>query len=130
MNGLNQYRNYQLETAGPEERVVLLYDGARRFVDQARAALAQGRYDQLSANAGKAMLILEELAAALDMRYGEIPLNLAKLYDYWIWRLTHGHLHRDDTALAEVSGALSEFHEVWAEVARQVRAQRPAPILS
>lgn len=130
MYGLSQYRSYQVDTAGPEERVVLLYDGARRFVDQARTALAHGRYDQLSANAGKAMLILEELSASLDMRYGEIPQNLSRLYEYWIWRLTHGHLKRDDAALAEVSGALSEFHEVWAEVARQVRAQRPAQIHS
>lgn len=126
MNGHDRYMSYQVETAGPEERVVLMYDGARRFVNLASAALESGRLDVASANVGKAQRILLELSTALDMSQGELPRSLFSLYEYWSWRLTQGVTGRDPGPLHEVSAALLDLGEAWAEAARQVRALRPA----
>jgi len=124
MNTLNQYRAYQVETSSPEDLIVLLYDGARRFVDQAAAALAARQYEQVTVNTAKAQRILEELTVTLNDDAGEIAANLRQLYDYWMWRLSQGLIKQDPAAFAEVSNYLSDFREVWAEAARKVRAER------
>jgi flagellar protein FliS len=124
---MNQYRTYQAETAGPEERVVLLYDGARRFTDQALQGLHTANYEAVGLYTGKAQRILEELLTSLNFEAGgEIAANLARLYDYWIWRLSQGLLHKEEAAFAEVSAALLEMHAAWAEAARKVRTDRGA----
>lgn len=126
MERMNQYRSYQAETAGPEERVVLLYDGARRFTDQALQGLRSGNYEAVSLYTGKAQRILEEFLTTLNFDAGEIAENLAKLYEYWIWRLSQGLIHKDEAAFAEVSAALMEMHDAWAEAAKKVRTDRGA----
>lgn len=124
VNGLKQYRSYQVDTAGPEAQVALLYDGARRFTEQALSALEDGRLDDVSLYSGKAQRILEELSFALNPEAGEIAGNLGKLYEYWCWRLGQGLLMQEPAAFREVSATLTEMGEAWAVAAGQVRAQR------
>lgn len=124
--GLNQYRSAETETVGPEEAIVLLYDGARRFVDQALKALETGNYEAVSRFTGKAQTIFTELSCALNLEAGEIATNLSQLYEYWNWRLGQGLMHRDPEPFREVSKVVGEMREAWADAARQVRAQRTA----
>jgi flagellar protein FliS len=124
MNGLAQYRGYQVESAGPEEQIVLLYDGARRFVDHAEAALKAGRLDEVSRNIGKAQRIFEELACMLNLEAGEVARNLSRLYEYWGWRLSQGLIKKDPAMFAEVSATLVEMHEAWSQAVKEVRSQR------
>ncbi len=127
MYGINQYRSYQTEAIGPEDAVAVCYDGARRFVDQALLALEDRDFEKVNLYTSKAQRVLSELAAALDFEAGgEIATNLAKLYDYWIWRLSQGLIKQDPEAFREVSGVLMEMHEAWVEAAKQVRAKRGA----
>lgn len=126
MNALNQYKAYQNETVGPEERIVVIYDGARRFVEQALAALESQRFEEVGLYTGKAQRVLEELGLALNFEAGQIAQNLYQLYDYWAWRLGQGLMKQDPAAFREVSAALADMREAWADAARQVRAQRSA----
>ncbi|MBP2017020.1 flagellar protein FliS [Symbiobacterium terraclitae] len=124
VNGLNQYRTYQAETVAPEDQIALLYQGAQRFIDRAVAALEQERFIEVSENVGKAQRIFAELSAALNPAAGEISQNLARLYDYWTWRLSQGLIRKDAAALREVSATVGDLAGAWAEAARQVRVQR------
>lgn len=123
-SGLDQYRTYQATTVAPEDRVALLYDGTRRFVDQALRALEREDYEEVSRQVGKAQRILEELSAALNFDAGQLAENLFLLYDYWSWRLGQGLIHKDPAAFREVSAALDDMHGAWVEAAKAVRAQR------
>lgn len=124
MNGLNQYRKAQMETIGPEDSVALVYDGARRSVDLALAALEAKNYEEVSRHTGKAQLIFSELMATLNFDAGEMAQNLFRLYEYWGWRLSEGLIHRDPEPFREVSKILGEMRDAWADAARQMRAQR------
>ncbi|MFZ5814022.1 MAG: flagellar export chaperone FliS [Bacillota bacterium] len=126
MNGINQYRSYQVETVSPEDQIVLLYEGARRFIDRAVLAMEAREYRDVSTNIGKAQQIFAELSGALNFEAGEIAENLYRLYDYWSWRLSQGLIKKDPAAFKEVSAAVGDMTEAWAEAARQVRAQRGA----
>lgn len=127
MNGLNQYRTYQAETVAPEDQISLLYEGAQRFIDKAAAALEQERYTEVSENVGKAQRIFAELSSALNPEAGEIAANLARLYEYWNWRLSQGLIRKDVSALREVSATVGDMASAWAEAARQVRIERARP---
>lgn len=126
MNGLNQYKSYQVETLAPEDRVALLYEGAQRFIEKAAVALENGRYPEVSENVGKAQQIFAELTASLNFDAGEIAKNLERLYEYWSWRLSQGLINKDIEAFREVSATVGDLAGAWAEAAKQVRAQRGA----
>lgn len=124
MNGINQYKAYQVNTVPPEEQIVLLYEGAQRFIDRAAQALEAKDYAAVSLNVGKAQQIFAELAASLNFHAGEIAHNLNRLYEYWSWRLSEGLIHKDVQAFREVSAAVGDMAAAWAQAAKQVRAQR------
>lgn len=119
------YSETVVATASREDLVALLYDGARRFTDQAAAALDQRNYLEVSRCVGRAQDILQHLTDTLDVAAGgDVAANLLHLYDYWYRRLNDGLVRKDATAFTEVSNYLSEFHAAWQEAARQVRAER------
>lgn len=124
MNGINQYKSYRVETVAPEDQIVLLYEGAQRFIDRAAQALEDKDYAAVSLNVGKAQQIFAELTASLNFDAGEIAHNLGRLYDYWSWRLSQGLIQKDPSAFREVSATVGDMAATWAEAARQVRAQR------
>jgi len=126
VNGLNQYKSYQVETLAPEDRVALLYEGAQRFIEKAAVALENGRYPEVSENVGKAQQIFAELTASLNFDAGEIAKNLERLYEYWSWRLSQGLINKDIEAFREVSATVGDLAGAWAEAAKQVRARRGA----
>lgn len=120
----NPYRNAELDTASPEDSVALLYDGARRFIDQGIIALQKSDYEETNKQISKAQRILTELAAALNFDAGPIAQDLLRLYDYWFWRLGQGVIHKDPEMFREVSAVLADMRDAWAQAARQVRAER------
>ena len=125
VNALNQYRSYQVESASPEDLIILLYDGARRFTDKALASLEHKDYAAVSLFTGKAQRILEELMVTLDTdNGGEIAQNLGALYEYWIWRLSEGLMKKEHQAFRDVSAALTDMNQAWEEAAKLVKAQR------
>ena len=108
------YLEDKINSASPIELVQLLYDGAIRFVRDAREYLETGDIARRSAAIGKAMAILGELTASLDhAKGGEISRNLLELYAYMQNRLLDANLHQTDGPLAETLGLLTTLAEAW-----------------
>ena len=82
-NPYKQYKTAQVQTAGPAQLTLMCYDGAARFLAQAREAMETRRYDAQNAAIGKAQALLAELIKGLDFeRGGDIAGNLDALYRY------------------------------------------------
>ncbi len=119
-NGYRQYRTTQVQTAGPAQLTLMCYDGAARFLLQAREAMETRRYDAQNTAIGKAQALLTELIKGLDFeRGGEIARNLETLYHYLYDRLSHANIRDDRQALDEVRGHLSELRDAWAQALEQ-----------
>lgn len=114
-----QYRQTSIQTAPPEQLIVMLYDGAIRSLEQAKLALQAGK-DPAEAIA-KAQDIFAELAASLNLNAGEIAGNLTQLYDFWIRRLFQAQIHREAPMVDEVTTMVRDLREAWATVAAQQR---------
>ena len=111
------YQESAVLTATPERLVVMLYDGARRFLYQAAAAMRDERHEEGSERLRRAELILDELLCTLDLEAGgQIASNLQGLYVFFLRRLSEGRAERDPEKLDWVNGQLAELREAWAQI--------------
>lgn len=112
----NQYQNNQVTTASPEQLLIMLYDGAIRFVRQAQEAMAAGERTGKLESISKALGIVSELANTLNHEIGgEIAENLDALYHFMIRELTQANLKNDPEKLKVVHDLLSGLRETWLE---------------
>jgi flagellar secretion chaperone FliS len=108
------YLESRVLSASPTELVHLLYLAAIENVRDARRRLAEGDIEGRGKAITKAMAIIVELAASLDIeRGGEIARRLAALYVYMMERLADANFHQSDGLLAETLGLLSTLSEAW-----------------
>lgn len=114
-----QYKSTQVKTANQGKLIIMLYDGAIRFLKEAEAALPAKKYDVVNNNIIKTQNIITELMISLNMKAGDISANLYRIYDYMNRRLIEANVRKDMTVLREIIHLLSELREVWIEVVRQ-----------
>ncbi|MDX9709125.1 MAG: flagellar export chaperone FliS [Trichloromonas sp.] len=124
---MNQYFENQVNTASPEQLLIMLYNGAIRFVGEAEEAMASKKIAYRGERISKSIAILSELSATLDHEIGgEIAANLAALYDYMIRTLLAANIHDDAGKLAEVREMLSGMRDTWLDAIDKVRAEQAA----
>jgi flagellar secretion chaperone FliS len=111
------YQQNDILTATPGRLVVLLYDGAGRFLRRAAAAVRAGNIEATNASLQRAEAIIDELLATLDLdRGGEIAASLRDLYLFCRRELNDARLERDGDRIETVADLLGELREAWAQV--------------
>ena len=116
------YRQNAVLSASPGELVVMLYDGARRFLRQATVAMGDGEVERAHNALRRAELIIGHLDGTLDHDQGQISERLHSIYQFCLAHLNRGRMGQDTRMLEEVSNLLGELREAWAEVADQPKA--------
>ena len=110
------YRDSAILTAPPERLVVMLYDGAGRFLRQAEGSMVDGSWLQASEKLSRAEAILDELLATLDMDAGEVADRLQSIYVFCKTRLIEARIERDPVRVDQVARLLGELREAWSQV--------------
>lgn len=117
LNAANAYRQTQVTTSTPGHLVVMLYDGAITFLEQAKIRIAEKNYAQKGILISQALDIIAELDGSLNSeKGGELAQNLHKLYMYCNSRLLMANLKMDTALIDEVIGILSSFRSAFAEI--------------
>ncbi|HEY2217210.1 MAG TPA: flagellar export chaperone FliS [Solirubrobacteraceae bacterium] len=114
----NAYRENTILAASPEQLVVMLYDGAQRFLRRAQAAMQAHDPEQAHNEIRRAELILAHLDGVLDDEHD--PKLAARLHTIYGFCLTHAQrarMEQDPRKLDEVAGLLAELRESWARIA-------------
>lgn len=123
------YQSQSILTASPGQLVLLLFDGALRFMHQARASFAlpedtPKRLETINTSILRAQAILNELRANLNHEAGgEIATNLDRLYDYYLRRLFEANLRKQEAPLIEVEGLVRTLRDGWAEMLRSTEVK-------
>ena len=116
----NPYRKYQktqVTTASREKILLMLYEGAIRFVKQAKAAMAAGKIAEKGTYVSKATAILSELMATLDFKVGgELAADLENLYVFMIDKLIEGNIQNDPECFDNVENLLMTLYQAWKDV--------------
>ena len=111
------YQQQAVLTAPPGRLVLMLYDGANRFLAQAAAGYRADDCRRGDQRLGRAEAIIDELMCTLNLDAGEIAHNLHGLYVFFRQQLTEARAARDPDKIEWVRHQLGELREAWAEVA-------------
>lgn len=112
------YQETSVTTQDSGQLVVLLYDGAIKFLRQAITSIEQGDMEKKGQLVGKAKDIIFELNTVLDMQAGgQITQNLRKLYNFMGRHLIQANIKRDPQMIQEVIELLEELNKGWKAVA-------------
>ena len=117
---LSAYRANAVGSAKPENLVVMLFDGAIRFLGAAiRAFDHEDPLDfnlTIHTNITKTQAIIRELNNALDLdNGGELGQKLTSLYNYFDQRLQEANIHKDRAIIEEILARISELRDAWNE---------------
>jgi flagellar secretion chaperone FliS len=112
----NAYRANAILTASHGQQIVMLYDGARRFLFQAAAAMSEGQSVAAHNKLTRAEDIIRHLRGTLDMSQGELPERLNAIYTFSLSHLRQARLDQDTAKVDEVSELLGRLRESWAAV--------------
>lgn len=114
-----RYQATQVTTAGTGDLIVLLYDGAIRFLARAEAALGERRLDTASADIARGQDIILELITGLDYEQGgQLAGNLRDLYWFMYQTLLQANLENDAQKLQTVIRLLDNVRGAWRTVVR------------
>lgn len=112
-----QYLRTQVESARPTQLVVMLYDGAIRFLTIAKEKMQAHEIEPKHIHILKAQKILSELLGSLDAENGgEVAANLRRLYAYMLNRTMEANVYDRTEPLDEVISMLRELRASWAEL--------------
>ncbi len=116
MNGTVAHRAYTeagVLTASPEQLVLMLYDGAIRFLNQGAAALRNGQSDLGRQRVRRADAIIEELNTSLDPSHGDVAERLNSIYVFCRRQLLDANIHGSAEQVDVVIKLLAELREGW-----------------
>lgn len=111
------YRESSIMTASPEQLVVMLYDGANRFLLQSAAAMREGELAVFHNRLRRAEAIIEELHGTLDMSQGQVAERLAGIYVFCRRLLNEARVERSADKIDQVRSLMADLREAWAQIA-------------
>jgi flagellar protein FliS len=126
MPATNPWKSYHQTatlTAPPGQVILMLYDGALRFLHRALSGFSHNDPAELNMtvhnNLQRASDIIRELDCALNLeRGGELAETLHRLYAYFERRIHASNLRKQSDGIEEVIGHLSVLRDAWAMMLR------------
>ena len=121
MQALNNYRQNQILFSTPAQTVLMLYEGAIRFLGQAiNKLIEKGNMGEKAKLVEKAVNIIDYLKSCLDKdNGGEVTDNLDRIYEYMLIELTEANLNNDKRKIEEVVKLFLPLAEAWADICRK-----------
>ncbi len=122
MDAQNQYVETSISTQQRGKLIVMLYDGAVKFLRVAREKLRDGDCALKGVYIGKAQDIIAELNGCLDVAAApRMAGDLRALYNFLYRHLSEANIERSEQKIDECIRILEELRDAWREV-----AERPA----
>jgi flagellar secretion chaperone FliS len=112
------YQRSAVLTASQGQLIVMLYDGASRFLAQAAVALGDRQIETAHNKLRRAEMIISHLHGSLDYEHGgEIAPRLAAIYIFCERHLNQARVHADPQRIEQVRSLLGTLRDAWAEIA-------------
>lgn len=122
---LETYTETSISTQDKGKLVVMLYEGAIKYLKVAKKELKNDDYASKGIYIGKAQDIISELNNALDMSVGgELPQNLRALYNFMHAHLSEANMERDVEKIDDCIRLLRQLHGAWEQAAYQTASSR------
>jgi flagellar secretion chaperone FliS len=112
------YRQVATQTAPPGQLVLMLYEGAIRFLEQARLGFTKEDPAEFNTTINNNILRAQEIILELNLSLnttegGELAATLRRLYEYMDWRLMQSNIKKEEEGLKDVIRRLTVLREAW-----------------
>ena len=117
-----KYKQTAVESASREKLLLMLYEGAIKFVKRALIACEKDDVAARCENIGRAYDIVLELMNTLDFKVGgEVAENLEQLYMFITDELTRANITGKDEHLKNVLKILETLYDGWKEAVELIK---------
>jgi flagellar protein FliS len=126
------YQRIEANGSNGVQLVVMLYDGAIRFIGEAKVCAERGDRRGKANAISRTLAILGELQSTLRLdEGGDLAKSLDALYTYITERILDANLKGNISGLDEAAKLLRTLNSAWAEIAKKVEVpvSVPAPQL-
>jgi len=118
-NPWKAYRQVATETAPPGQLVLMLYDGALRFLSRALTGFQMedpaDSNETIHNNIVRTQQILRELDGSLNLEAGgELAATLRRIYQYLDMRLMRSNFKKEPSGIEEALERLTVLRDAWA----------------
>ena len=114
------YKETSIRTSSPTRLVVMLYQGAIRFLRQAVNEIEVNDFMAKGQSVDRAVAIIQHLQSTLDMKGGQaISQELDRLYTYSLTRIFAGSAKLDRKPIEEAIQLLTTLLSAWEEIAME-----------
>lgn len=130
-NAYQKYKTTSIQSASREKLLLMMYEGAIKFVKLAIIAAEERKIADRGASIGRAYDIVLELNNTLDHKVGgEIAKNLEQLYMFITDQLTHANLTGDSQYLRNALRILETLYEGWRRAVEQLKKDGADKVIS
>ena len=120
---MNQYKKSQVDTATPEDTLLLLVAEAVRSAECARL---EQDLEKRKSLLNRSLRIVSELSRSLNLDYGgEMAFNMLRLYTFISRRLADA-INGEDSGLPDALKILRHVRETWEQAVTIARAEGTA----
>ena len=116
-NAHNAYQSVQVTTTDRGRLLLMMYEGAIKFLRQAKAGIEEDDITKFCRFLSKGQAIIAELMNTLDFeKGGTIARDLDRLYDFMLFYLTEANLYRDPKRIQKVIGLIDTIYSAYKEI--------------
>ena len=120
---IQEYQNTQFATADRGKVLLLVFDGALRFLKLTERDLREGNLDGFVHHLGRSQAIITELRRTLNYEQGgSIAVDLERLYSFCLEHLAEANFQKKPENVATVHRLISTIADGF----RTILADRPA----
>lgn len=115
-NAYSTYKNNSVNYASKDQLLLMLVDGAAKFIKIGRQALIDKDIKKAHENIIKTQNIFYELMATLDVsKAGDWGQSLIMVYDFIVRRLIDANMKKDVGIIDEVIPLIENVKDTWEE---------------
>jgi len=116
------YLRSVIEGSSKEDLLLMLLDGAIKFVGKAETAFDEEKWDEVHNWLCRVQNIFLELALSLDLQAGDFAQQLADIYGFIHGLLIQANVDRDRESLEQSKRLILDIRQMWAEAVRKTKA--------
>jgi len=122
--GYQKYKTTSVQSASKEKILLMLYEGAIRFMKQALLAIDKKDIAGRGLNIGRAFDIVMELNNTLNFEAGgDLAKNLEQLYMFVTDQLTQANIKNDRVPLEHALKTMETLYSGWVEAVEKLKRE-------
>jgi flagellar protein FliS len=114
-----KYQQTQLQTASKPQLLLMLYEGAIRFLRLGISGIEEKNNEKANTYLCKTQTVIHELIASLNHAY---PMSqpLSQVYEYMVHQLIQANMKKNAVPAKEVLSYLIELRDAWDEASKSL----------